>query len=157
MDIRKRSSIWLARESELPIVPMGSQSSKTLGEGRGNAFIKFLKEGRIGDCGMLETPEKVRELQRKLYQKAKQEKGFRFYLLYDKVYRRDILGHAYRLVRANQGAPGVDGETFEEIERREGGAERYLEGVAEELRSKRYKPMPVRRVYIPKSDGGGGH
>ena len=103
---------------------------------------------------MLETPEKVRELQRKLYQKAKQEKGFRFYLLYDKVYRRDILSHAYRLVRANQGAPGVDGETFEEIEKREGGAERYLEGVAEELRSKRYQPMPGRRGYIPKPDGG---
>jgi len=103
---------------------------------------------------MLETPEKVRELQRKLYQKAKQEKEFRFYLLYDKVYRRDILSHAYRLVRSNQGAPGVDGETFEEIEKREGGAERYLEGVAEELRGKRYQPMPVRRVYIPKSDGG---
>ena len=102
---------------------------------------------------MLETPEKVRELQRKLYQKAKQEKGFRFYLLYDKVYRRDILSHAYRLVRGNQGAPGADGETFEEIEKREGGAERYLEGVAGELRAKRYKPMPVRRVYIPKTDG----
>ena len=103
---------------------------------------------------MLETPEKIRELQRKLYQKAKQEKGFRFYLLYDKVYRRDILSHAYRRVRSNQGAPGVDGETFEEIEKREGGAERYLEGVAEELRSKRYQPMSVRRGYIPRSDGG---
>jgi group II intron reverse transcriptase/maturase len=125
-----------------------------LGEGRGNAFIEFLKRGRTGDCGMLETPEKVRELQRKLYQKAKQEKGYRFYLLYDKVYRRDILSHAYRLVRSNQGAPGVDGETFEEIEEREGGAERYVEGVAEELRGKRYQPKPVRRVYIPKPDGG---
>jgi group II intron reverse transcriptase/maturase len=125
-----------------------------LGEGRGNAFIEFLKEEGTGDCGMLETPEKVRELQRKLYQKAKQEKGFRFYLLYDKVYRGDILSHAYRLERSNQGAPGVDGETFEGIEKREGGAERYLEGVAEELRSKSYKPMPVRRVYIPKADGG---
>jgi len=149
-----RSSIWSVRESELLIVPFGSQSSKTLGEGRGNAFIEFLKRGRTGDCEMLETPDRVRELQRKLYQKAKQEREFRFYLLYDKVYRQDILSHAYRLVRSNQGAPGVDGETFEEIEKREGGAERYLEGVAEELRGKRYKPMPVRRVYIPKSDGG---
>jgi group II intron reverse transcriptase/maturase len=103
---------------------------------------------------MLETPEKVRELQRKLYRKAKQEKGYRFYLLYDKVYRRDILSHAYRLVRANKGAPGVDGETFEGIEKREGGAEGYLEQIAEELRGKVYKPMPVRRVTIPKPGGG---
>jgi RNA-directed DNA polymerase len=102
---------------------------------------------------MLETPEKVRELQRKLYRKAKQEKEYRFYLLYDKVYRRDILSHAYRFVRANKGAPGVDGETFEGIEKREGGAERYLEQIAEQLRGKRYQPMPVRRVYIPKQDG----
>ncbi len=101
----------------------------------------------------LETPEKIRELQRKLYRKAKQESGFRFYLLYDKVYRQDILGHAYQLVRANKGAPGVDGATFESLEEREGGVNRYLEEVAEELRGKRYKPMPVRRVYIPKADG----
>jgi len=103
---------------------------------------------------MLETPERIRELQRKLYQKAKQEKRYRFYLLHDKVYRRDILSHDYRLVRSNQGAPGVDGETFEEIENREEGAEGYLEKIGEELRGKRYRPMPVRRVYIPKADGG---
>jgi len=103
---------------------------------------------------MLKTPEKIREFQRKLHQKAKQEKEFRFYLLYDKVYRLDILSHAYRLVRANKGAPGIDGVAFEAIEKEEGGAEKYLESISEELKGKTYKPMPVRRVYIPKSDGG---
>jgi RNA-directed DNA polymerase len=102
----------------------------------------------------LETPERIRELQRKLYRKAKQESGFRFYLLYDKVYRQDILDHAYRLVRVNKGASGVDGVTFESLEEREGGAKRYLEEIAEELRRKAYRPMPVRRVYIAKADGG---
>jgi len=102
----------------------------------------------------LETPERIRELQRKLYRKAKQESGFRFYLLYDKVYRQDILDHAYRLVRVNKGAGGVDGGTFESLERREGGVKRYLEEIAEELRGKVYRPMPVRRVYIPKAGGG---
>jgi len=103
---------------------------------------------------VLETPERIRELQRRLYRKAKQEKEYRFYLLYDKVYRMDILSHAYRLVRANRGAPGIDGETFEKIEEREGGAEKYLEEIAGELKRKEYKPQPVRRVYIPKASGG---
>jgi len=103
---------------------------------------------------VLETPEKIRELQRRLYRKAKQEKEYRFYLLYDKVYRMDILSHAYRLVRANKGASGIDGQTFEKIEEREGGAERYLEEIAGELKRKEYKPQAVRRVYIPKATGG---
>ena len=103
---------------------------------------------------MLRTPEKVRELQRKLYRKAKQEKGYRFYLLYGKVYRMDILNHAYRLVKANKGAPGTDGETFERIEEREGGVEKYLEEIAGELKRREYKPQAVRRVYIPKASGG---
>ena len=102
---------------------------------------------------MLKTPEKIRQLQRKLYQKAKQEKEFRFYLLYDKVYRMDILNHAYRLVKANKGACGVDGVTFESIEGMKGGVQGYLESVAKELREKTYKPMAVRRVLIPKADG----
>ena len=103
---------------------------------------------------MLKTPEKIRELQRKLYRKAKQEKEYRFYLLYDKIYRLDILNHAYRLVKANRGAPGIDGETFERIGEREGGVEKYLEEIAGELKRKDYKPQAVRRVYIPKAAGG---
>ena len=103
---------------------------------------------------MLKTPEKIRELQRKLYRRAKQEKEYRFYHLYDKVYRMDILNHAYRLVKANKGAPGIDGETFERIEEREGGAEKYLEEIAGELKRREYKPQAVRRVYIPGASGG---
>jgi RNA-directed DNA polymerase len=100
----------------------------------------------------LETPEKIRTLQKKLYLKAKAEPDYRFYLLYDKIYREDMLEHAYRLVRANQGAPGVDGQTFAMIEAV--GLDRWLAGLREELRSKTYKPQPVRRVMIPKPGGG---
>jgi group II intron reverse transcriptase/maturase len=130
------------------------KDSITVGEGRGNAFIMFLKKRRDGDCVMLKTPEKIRDLQRKLYQKAKQQKGYRFYLLYDKVCRLDILTHAYILVIANKGAPGVDGVTFESVEETEGGDQGYLEVIAGELKGKEYKPQPVRRVYIPKAGGG---
>ena len=124
-----------------------------MGEGRGNAFIGFRRREGQEIAVTLETPDRIRELQRKLYRKAKQEPNYRFYLLYDKVYRRDILGHAYRLVKANKGASGVDGLTFEAIEEREGGAEKYLDQIAEELKGKTYRPMPVRRVNIPKADG----
>jgi len=103
---------------------------------------------------VLKTPDNIRELQRKLYRKAKQAKEYRFYLLYDKIFRPDILIHAYRLVKANKGAPGIDGETFDSIEEREGGAEKYLEEIAGELKRKGYKPQAVRRVYIPKAAGG---
>src|ERR1700731_5065048 len=102
----------------------------------------------------LETPEKIRGLQRKLYCKAKAEPAFRFYVLYDKVCREAILLHAYRLARANAGAPGVDGVTFAKIE--EEGLEAWLGGLREELVSKTYRPDPVRRGMIPKRDGGGG-
>ena len=100
----------------------------------------------------LETPDKIRSLQRKLYCKAKAEPAFRFYLLYDKIYREDILRHAYALARANAGAPGVDGVTFEQIEA--SGLEGWLAGLQEDLISKRYRPDPVRRVLIPKPGGG---
>jgi len=101
----------------------------------------------------LETPNKIRNLQRKLYCKAKAEPAFRFYVLYDKICREDILLHAYRLACANAGAPGVDGMTFAQIE--EQGLEAWLAGLREELVSKTYRPDAVRRVRIPKPDGGG--
>src|SRR5262252_9557079 len=100
----------------------------------------------------LVTPSKIRELQIKLYRKAKNEPGYRFYMLYDKIYREDILAHAYALARANQGAPGVDGQTFERIE--SAGVEEWLTGIRQELRNKTYQPQPVRRVMIPKPGGG---
>jgi RNA-directed DNA polymerase len=102
----------------------------------------------------LATPEKIRTLQKKLYVKAKGEPEFRFYLLYDKVWRADILEHAYRLCRANGGAAGVDGVTFDRIEAAEGGRDGWLSTLAAELREERYRPQAVRRVMIPKPDGG---
>ena len=100
----------------------------------------------------LATPSKIRELQIKLYRKAKNEPGYRFYMLYDKINREDVLAHAYELARANKGAPGVDGQTFERIE--SAGLEEWLTGIRQELRNKTYQPQPVRRVMIPKPGGG---
>lgn len=100
----------------------------------------------------LRTPEKIRELQRKLYRKAKEEPRFRFYQLYDKVYREDILEHAYELAKDNGGAPGVDGKRFEDIEAQ--GRQEWLGDLREELKAKTYRPDPVRRVMIEKEGGG---
>jgi RNA-directed DNA polymerase len=100
----------------------------------------------------LTTPQKIGRFQRKLYVKAKSEPEFRFYQLYDKVYRMDVLAHAYALCRHNGGAPGVDGRTFQQIE--SAGLEGWLDGLRKELREGTYKPQPVRRVVIPKPGGG---
>ena len=100
----------------------------------------------------LKTPDKIRTFQRKLYLKAKAEPDFRFYLLYDKIYRADILQHAYRLAKANAGSAGVDGMTFEQVE--SAGVDEWLSGIREQLRAKTYKPQPVLRVMLPKPGGG---
>ena len=101
---------------------------------------------------LLATPEGIRTLQRKLYTKVKQEPAYRFYALYDKVWRADILMFAYRLVRANQGSSGVDGMSFEHIEQAEG-IDKFLLELAVDLKNQSYQPSAVRRVMIPKADG----
>ena len=99
----------------------------------------------------LTTPASVQKLQTALHDKAKESPSFRFYALYDKVYRKDVLAFAYACCKANGGAAGVDNQTFEDIETY--GAERWLDELAQELKSRTYQPLPVRRVYIPKPDG----
>ena len=98
------------------------------------------------------TPPKLQRLQEALYTKAKQDPAYRFYLLYDKVYRADILAHAYALSQQHGGAPGVDGVTFEDIEG--AGRARWLAAVQEALRTETYRAQAVRRVLIPKPGGG---
>src|SRR5664279_4774978 len=99
----------------------------------------------------LATPSSVQKLQTVLHDKAKESSNWRFHALYDKVYRRDVLAFAYECCKANGGAAGVDGQSFEGIE--EYGVERWLDELAEELKNQTYRPLPVRRVYIPKPDG----
>jgi len=99
----------------------------------------------------LTTPASVQKLQAALHAKAKEAPDFRFYALYDKVYRKDVLAFAYECCKANGGAAGVDGQTFEDIEAY--GVERWLDELSQELKNRTYQPLPVRRVYIPKPDG----
>jgi hypothetical protein len=96
-------------------------------------------------------PLKVEKLQTALHTKAKNSPGYRFYALYDKLYRRDVLEWAYRRCLHNGGAPGVDGQSFADIETY--GQDRWLDELTEELRNETYRPRPVRRVFIPKGDG----
>ena len=101
--------------------------------------------------GHLSTPKSVQKLQTALHVKAKAEAGYRFYALYDKISREDILAHAYAQCRSNKGAPGVDGQDFAEVDAY--GVQRWLGELALALRQESYRPAPIRRVYIPKANG----
>jgi RNA-directed DNA polymerase len=120
-------------------------------EGRGLSSRQTQQVARNGRLGNLTTPESVQKLQMALHAKAKAEPGFRFYALYDKIYRNDVLAHAYAQCRANKGAPGIDGQDFADVEAY--GVERWLGELALALRQESYRPEAIRRVYIPKANG----
>src|SRR5580693_7585325 len=119
------------------------------GEGRDLSWKSTQEVTKTEGLAMsLTTPESVQKLQAALHDKAKKSPDFRFYALYDKVYRKDVLTFAYECCKANGGAAGVDGQTFEDIEAY--GAERWMDELTQELKGRTYQPLPVRRVYIPR-------
>src|SRR3954451_22319307 len=138
------------RVADRPVVPWKPGNA---GGGKGPEFKTSARRGmRAGRLAMsLPPPPKVRKLQEALHAKAKGSPTYRFYALYDKVYRKDVLEWAYVRCRANDGAPGVDRQTFEDIEAY--GRDRWLDELAADLKAKTYRSQPVRRVSIPKPDG----
>jgi hypothetical protein len=131
---------WLAERRRASACSQASQRSEGQGDGSVRAEIR--------------TPDKVRKLQRTLYRKAKAEPRYRFWSLYGDIMRRDLLEYALQKVARNKGGAGVDGQTVERITQDAETQSRWLETLHEELKTKEYRPSPVRRVWIPKSSGG---
>jgi RNA-directed DNA polymerase len=133
--------------------PVVAAKPGNAGGAKGPSFRTNASRGKRGEglAMSLQTLLKVQKLQAALHAKAKGSPRFRFYALYDKVYRTDVLEEAYDRCRKNGGAAGIDGQKFEDIEAY--GVEKWLGELAQELRDKSYRPQPVRRVYIPKPDG----
>src|ERR1700731_742650 len=121
------------------------------GGGKGPQFRQTQQAARDRGLGNLATPKIVQKLQMALHAKAKAEAGYRFYALYDKISRDDILVNAYAQCRSNKGAPGIDGQDFAEIEAY--GVERWLAELALALRQQTYRPEPIRRGFLPKANG----
>ena len=120
-------------------------------EGRGLSSRQTQEVGKDRRLGNLSTPSSVQRQQRALHAKAKAARDFRFYALYDKIYREDILAQAYAQCRSNKGAPGVDRQDFADVEAY--GLERWLGELALALREESYRAEPIRRVFIPKANG----
>ncbi len=130
---------------------LSRRDNRTRGEGRAAASFTRHAQGRAGECHIVARTTKqdtVRELQRTLYRAAKADPGRRFHALHDKVYRSDVLERAWELVRANRGAAGIDKQTIADVEQY--GVSRLLDELAADLKDGRWRPLPARRVFIPK-------
>lgn len=140
------------RESEGFVVPT-KLAATTPAEGRGPALVVRVDGGKCeGMAARLNNPvDKVRELQHALFRAAKRDPGRRFHALFDRIWRSDVLQKAWERVRSNDGAAGIDGDSLAMIEQR--GVEQFLAELRDEIRTGRYRPQPVRRVWIPKPDG----
>ncbi len=151
-----RSSIRSVRESELPMVAFAFQRRHNFGRGKGQCLYHASEEEKERRLRNARNSGKDPATSEENIPEGQAAKGVPILSALYKVYRLDILTHAYNPAGANKGAPGVDGETFESIEERERGGEGYLKAIAGELKRKDHKPLPVRRVYIPKAGGGNG-
>lgn len=146
-----------AEESWLDLWTLKAETRRRLKEASRDAACSHTEqrsEGQGDGSQEIQTPDKIRKLQRTLYRKAKAQPGHRFWSLYGELARMDLLEHALKLMARNQGAPGIDGQTVEAVTATEQTQHQWLRQLQQEVQSKTYRPSPVRRVYIPKSNGG---